>query len=374
MPFYKTTLDRILLSQGQEAHDRTCKRLQKLRGAFRGEETPDLVQFPPRRTGKLLLATWNLREFGKRERTDEAMLYIAEIISRFDLVAVQEVRRNLKDLYRLLDLLGDGWQHLVTDLVSYTVGGNQERLAYIFDTKRVKFRGIAGELSLKPEKLPEGGYRSFKFARDPYIVGFRSGWFKFSLVTVHILWGKSQAENPARVKEISAVAEAVRDRSTSGYAFSDHHVLLGDFNIFKTADKTFTALTDCGFRIPETLQNAPTNALKTKHYDQIAFMTASYDRLVPNGGVETCGAFDFYSVVYQENSRVFQRVRAAAGHPQYRSYKDWRTYQMSDHLPMWVQLKTDHTEEYLDYRLRSTEEVRLRTGDGALELEGEGET
>ncbi|MGH6921332.1 MAG: hypothetical protein ACREJ0_26955, partial [Geminicoccaceae bacterium] len=26
----------------------------------------------------------------------------------------------------------------------------------------------------------------------------------------------------------------------------------------------------------------------------------------------------------------------------------WRTWQMSDHLPMWVQLKVDFTEAYLD--------------------------
>ena len=25
----------------------------------------------------------------------------------------------------------------------------------------------------------------------------------------------------------------------------------------------------------------------------------------------------------------------------------WRTWQMSDHLPMWVQLKVDFTEDYL---------------------------
>ncbi len=31
-------------------------------------------------------------------------------------------------------------------------------------------------------------------------------------------------------------------------------------------------------------------------------------------------------------------------------YKDWRTYQMSDHLVMWVQLRTDFGEDYLRSR------------------------
>ena len=28
-------------------------------------------------------------------------------------------------------------------------------------------------------------------------------------------------------------------------------------------------------------------------------------------------------------------------------YKDWRTYQMSDHLLKWIEVKTDFGEEYL---------------------------
>jgi hypothetical protein len=30
----------------------------------------------------------------------------------------------------------------------------------------------------------------------------------------------------------------------------------------------------------------------------------------------------------------------------YRTY--WRTHQMSDHLPMWISLKTDSGEEFLE--------------------------
>lgn len=29
-------------------------------------------------------------------------------------------------------------------------------------------------------------------------------------------------------------------------------------------------------------------------------------------------------------------------------YRTWRAYQMSDHLPMWIELKTDFGEEYLE--------------------------
>jgi uncharacterized protein with NRDE domain len=29
--------------------------------------------------------------------------------------------------------------------------------------------------------------------------------------------------------------------------------------------------------------------------------------------------------------------------------KKWRTFQMSDHLPLWLELKVDFSSEYLDY-------------------------
>lgn len=48
----------------------------------------------PEKTARnsLLLATWNIRAFGKDSRTKESLYYIAEILSRFDLIAIQEVR------------------------------------------------------------------------------------------------------------------------------------------------------------------------------------------------------------------------------------------------------------------------------------------
>lgn len=52
-------------------------------------------------TNTLLLATWNIREFdsGKYSyRGDDPYYYIAEILSRFDSIAIQEVRDGLYPL------------------------------------------------------------------------------------------------------------------------------------------------------------------------------------------------------------------------------------------------------------------------------------
>jgi endonuclease/exonuclease/phosphatase family metal-dependent hydrolase len=361
MPFYQQSLEHLLAKRGATVHDRVCQRLLELKKAFRGERVErgkkrlDLA-IPPKQDGHLLLATWNIREFDSEAygaRSDEPLLYLAEIVSRFDLVAVQEVRRSLGALEKLVAILGDGWRYIVTDLVQYRSGGNYERLAYLYDSRNVSFRGLAGELTLAPQKKPDGSYASFRFARDPYVVGFRSGWFKFCLVTVHILWGKGAAEYPARVREIEAVADAVKARAQDKYAWRDHHVLLGDFNIFKTSHKTFKVFKDRGFVVPKALQSLPSNQMKTKHYDQIAFMTQSLGRLI--GKRPECGVFDFSSIVYRDQDQAAYApdfARYVTGTKEEADvYRMWRTHQMSDHFPMWIRLRTDHSVEYLkDFR------------------------
>lgn len=46
----------------------------------------------------LNLATWNIREFGRKPRSDAALHYIAEILGQFDLIGIVELRDNLADL------------------------------------------------------------------------------------------------------------------------------------------------------------------------------------------------------------------------------------------------------------------------------------
>ena len=53
----------------------------------------------------LLLATWNIRQFTDN-RHQESYLYIAEILSRFDLIAVQEVKEKMKGLEKVKSILG----------------------------------------------------------------------------------------------------------------------------------------------------------------------------------------------------------------------------------------------------------------------------
>lgn len=293
---------------------------------------------------RALIATWNIREFDSEKfgaRTEESYYYIAEIISHFDLVAIQEVREDLRALDRVERLLGSWWKRLVTDI---TVGssGNGERLAFLYDSRKVAFTGLAGEIVLPAKKEPV-----LQFARTPFVCGFKAGWSTMSLCTVHIYYGKATKDDPRRVREIHELAALLAARGKAdpkAISEPENLILLGDFNIFAREDVTFRALVDEGFEIPASLQRIPgSNVTKDKHYDQIAVMA----RPGRFGTTGRGGVFDFYEHVFRTDQEAEYRTLMAETKGTKAGFGQWRTYQMSDHLPMWCELQIDFSESYL---------------------------
>ncbi len=110
MPFY-SELRRIHTDGGakEDVRKRTIAGLQRLRAALKAHFPADAD-----RSRSIRIGTWNLREFGGTKsggREQEPLFYIAEIISNFDIAAIQEVRANLKDFERLCRILGPADQH-----------------------------------------------------------------------------------------------------------------------------------------------------------------------------------------------------------------------------------------------------------------------
>ena len=342
MPFYK---DLVIASPIETAMDRLKKEdririiqgLISLRDGFAKEKIPERSQ-----NESLLLATWNIREFGPKNKGGERLLdtyfYIAEIIAAFDLVAVQEVRDDLSAINQVLRILGSDWQCVFTDVSDSKGGGNMERMAFVFDTRKVKLSGLTGEIVLPP--------KSVQFSRTPFMCGFKSGWTDFVLATVHIYYGDSVAEDPRRLQEIIDVAGFIKKRSEEKTASTPNWIVLGDFNIFKRSDATMKALTNAGFKVPAALTKDEipgSNADKNKFYDQIALKVddnrfRSKDR---------AGIFDFFQYVFKESeSEIYKPFISGT-----LNYKNWKTFQMSDHLPMWVEIKIDYSTEYLKQKL-----------------------
>jgi len=297
----------------------------------------------------LLLATWNIRAFGDNRRT-ESLHYIAEIISRFDLVAVQEVASDLGGLQKLVTLLGPGWDYIVTDSTEGTAGGS-ERMAFVYDKCKVFFRKMAGKIVLPESKLID---KKWQFARTPFTVAFQAGWFRFILTTVHVYYGTSERENARRVEEIDAISEFLKKRSKKE---DESYILLGDFNIFRQSDATMKAMEKHGFYIPVALREHPSDLGKTKYYDQIAFnLKLEPTMTVFSEGKQHAGAFDFTETIYPPQDlnlyRGYFAEKYVTGKTEQQIEKyyltNWRTFEMSDHLPLWIELKIDFSKQYLE--------------------------
>jgi endonuclease/exonuclease/phosphatase family metal-dependent hydrolase len=330
----------------------------------------------------LLLATWNIRDLGKLnrrgfgDRLKESHFYIAEVLSRFDFVAVQEVN-ELDEWKIIMDLLGHDYGYIATDVTDPSLGGNGERLTYLYDRRKVSFQDIAGEIVL-PAKLTitsnvkarakdrgaaikvEETEVGTQFSRTPFTALFRSGWFKFEICTVHIYYGAESGPKLARrVKEIETIAKYFGKRAEKDFEDGRSLVVLGDFNIVHPEHATMNALVKAGFSVPAPLRDAPSNVGRNKHYDQIAFRlrpdAPDYFASDPGDAAPNAGVFEIFKNVFSdEQAGKFQADAAAtpngddlAGAELDRYYRTWRTYQFSDHLPMWVRLRVNDSDSYL---------------------------
>ena len=289
----------------------------------------------------LLIATWNLRAFGDLtekwvsseedtpKRDLSSLLCIAEIVSRFDVVAVQEARDNLKALRHLVHALGPNWGLSLTD-VTEGAPGNGERMAFLFDTRRVVPSGLACEIVVPEEQLGpiEAGALRRQFARTPYAVSFRSGEKTFVLVTLHVLYGESEEE---RLPELKAIAEWLAGWAKDINSWDHNLIALGDFNIDRKGDALHDAFISTGLDIPEDLQGAPRTIFAdperphlNKFYDQIAWFTGRNGLPALSLRYSKGGFFDFTEAAL--TSRGLTRAQLS-----------WR---ISDHYPLWAEFST----------------------------------
>lgn len=279
----------------------------------------------------LNIATWNIRELGKKRRTQAAIHYIAEIIGQFDLVGVVELRDDLTDLGRVLPILGPSWRVVYSDAM-LDAGGNRERVAYVYDQRAVVFNGLAAEASPPRRKKGSEYLADISWWRSPYLASFRSGSFDFVVLTTHVRWGDSLE---ARAAELSSLADWIEAKRQEEHVEDKDILVMGDMNIPARGDKLFKAITKHGLQIPRALMKADfgTNLAKNKRYDQILHYPL-YDESFSDAG----GVLDFYR---GNVTKLFPGM----------SKTDF-TYQLSDHLPLWMQVCTDIETQKLEQIIR----------------------
>jgi endonuclease/exonuclease/phosphatase family metal-dependent hydrolase len=357
MPFY-TPLKYGSRGFKPEERLRTAQNLLKLRKQLKSDIPPKTIN------DTLLLATWNLRNFTSGKRIEESFFYIAEIIAAFDIVALQEVGDNLQPMEEVMKILGSRYNFIVTDTTEGDEG-HLERLGFVYDSRKVTFQDVAGEVVLPQEKLLEG---ERQFARSPFIAAFQARWFKFMLCNVHILYGQGKNEKKiaSRKAEIKEIAEFVAARSQKvrkGKKKGYNYILLGDFNIISPTHETMQPLLDAGYEVLDELKK-PTTIGGEKHYDQIVFKSQK-DELKLGGGEipgtrkrKAAGVFKYYDSVFNENDyKTYlgyykKKVEGRTAEKKKEYFKRyWRTHQMSDHYLKWVELQIDFSDRYLEHRV-----------------------
>lgn len=289
------------------------------------------AKIPPSQLDQTInVAVWNIREFGKRPRSEAAIHYIAEILGQFDLIALVELRDNLHDYARVCQILGRTWDLVYSDWMDDS-GGNRERVGYLFDRRAVSFNGLAAEVDAPRSKKATEYLASQSFWRAPYMCSFRAGNFDFVVLATHARWGDSL---DGRAAELSLLADWIDRRFKGKMAEDTDLIVMGDFNTPSLDDKTFKALTKRGLRIPKTLVDLKvgdtlvkgSNLGKNARYDQILHLPTLEERFTNHGGtLDFFGSDAFIKELFPNDNYSAQEF----------------TYQLSDHFPIWVQIDTD---------------------------------
>jgi hypothetical protein len=160
-----------------------------------------------------------------------------------------------------------------------------------------------------------------------------------------------------RLEEIRKLGDYVRKRSRSKYEDTDL-LLLGDFQMGTRESPILDILRESDVQIPDELLH-PTNLAKTRYYDLIGF--ASLKRSMPLGPSRprsgTCDLFqhvlrDEDLDVYRETDsfRTFASswgsdTGGSGSKRDSEQYRMWRTFSISDHLPLWAELSVERLSD-----------------------------
>ena len=319
-------------------------------------------------TGRnLIIASWNIKQFGElKKRRAEAFFYIAETIARFDLVVIQEVQKDLRDLDRLMRLLGSNWDYVINDSTDGRAG-NSESSAFIFNTARVAPTGTVGELVLWSELVEEHGTLLDaatntrlldQIQRTPFFMRLRAGWKRFTLLSLHLQPSDRAEDVTLRREEVRLLLAALTEKSDERWM--QNLFVTGDFNFYDNKDgPNIDDFEASGFTQPSSLIGKDTTASGSAAYDRFFLKRGQYFKPQRDeSGAEIAGVFDIFEHVlradqipdYHADMRTDKADPSTLESDQdFANYfnRYWKVNQLSDHLPIWFAIDIDSSEEFL---------------------------
>ena len=208
----------------------------------------------------LSIANFNIQVFGKSKAgKKEVMGTLAQIIRKFDVVAIEEIRDKsgtaIQRLEAGVDRLGEDYSVAVGPRLGRT--SSKEQYAFIYRSDRLvceetyTFNDSGGDL----------------FHREPYIGLFRdkASGLRFVLIAIH-------TDPDEATEEIYALSLAAQD-ARSHFSGESHIVILGDLN----ADCSYYDENDLGVPLRASSYSwLITNAMDTN----LAKSNCAYDRII----------------------------------------------------------------------------------------------
>lgn len=315
--------------------------------AILDEVVKENFDIPESTKGQLLCATWNIANFGYQKRHASLYKIIASIIKIFDLIAIQEISTNLKPFYQLMGHLKE-YSYIITD-----VGGNNERLCYIYKKKKIKCSSLIGELSM-PYSWRNRKKPKFKgFDRNPYIASWECDGKIFTTYNCHMYFGGTGKKYiDRRCAEILTLTKYVSDKSKTNTLFSNNIIILGDMNtpnmiknnkLFRPIAKYFKAL--------RYNDHFPTysNIADNSTYDQIALLKPFTKKI----RCVEFGVFAWDNAVFRtlwnklgkECSKDEDLSAEDKRKKRMTEYQKFAKWAISDHRPVWALFEFNESYE-----------------------------
>ena len=244
------------------------------------------------------VASFNIQVFGtSKSKKPQVMEILADVVRRFDVVAIQELRSKDQTVVpKFVDLINANGRHY-----DYLVGprlgrsSSKEQYVFLFDAARI-------------EPIPNSIYTiddpQDLLHREPFVASFRvrglptEEAFSFTLVNIHT----DPDETDTELDALDDVFRAVRQIGGA----EDDVILLGDLNVDERHLGELGRLPNIGW----TGAGQTTNTPRNKSYDNIVF-----DRTATVEFTGTAGVFDLIDE-YQITEE--------------------QALDVSDHMPVWA--------------------------------------
>ena len=318
---------------------------------------------------KFRFASFNMKNMGETAKTQRDFDTVANIIrnEHFDVVAFQEILSEGKSLEYWVRKTLPRWELRWAEPgessdPSKTKDKRGEGYAFIWNTRRLTLASsvtIKGNRIFEPRIVNEDiRYKASLFARTPYYARFvpvNGGFFEFRLVNVHLHFGDNTKSEIEKRKEefdflVQNVYPALSLERRYGNNRTAYTIVMGDYNLNLRKDRGeaekrinpntyIDALEQVKKQIIATVQDELTT-LKSNYTDE-----PTQDDNPSRGYSQNYDHFSFDTQVFESDGIRYRARRIDAVRKYYNDQFDSYRVNISDHLPICLELTINEPEE-----------------------------